>query len=64
MAASTQVLFFCIADLAAIEPTYQYSLKWFNALFIKSIKDSEKGSGECLCAISSFSSSQSTYASC
>ena len=45
VAASTQILFFCIADLAAIEPTYQYSLKWFNALFIKSIKDSEKGSG-------------------
>ena len=45
VAASTQVLFFCIADLAAIEPTYQYSLKWFNTLFIKSIKDSEKGSG-------------------
>jgi dynein heavy chain len=43
VAFSSQVLFFCIADLANIEPVYQYSLSWFIALFINSIKMSEKG---------------------
>ena len=43
VAFSSQVLFFCIADLANIEPVYQYSLTWFIALFINSIKMSEKG---------------------
>eukprot|EP00606_Chrysophyceae_sp_TOSAG23-5_P000032 GSChrysophyteH2.ASY1.ANO1.271.1 assembled CDS len=43
VAYSSQVLFFCIADLANIEPVYQYSLTWFIALFIASIKNSEKG---------------------
>jgi dynein heavy chain len=36
------VLFFCIADLANIEPVYQYSLTWFINLFIMSIQKSEK----------------------
>lgn len=36
------ILFFCIADLANIEPMYQYSLIWFTNLYIKSIKDSVK----------------------
>ena len=35
-------LFFCIADLANIDPMYQYSLSWFIKLFIRSIHDSEK----------------------
>ena len=39
----SQILFFCIADLANIEPVYQYSLTWFINLFIDSIKNSEKG---------------------
>jgi len=43
VAYSSQVLFFCIADLANIEPVYQYSLTWFISLFITSIKLSEKG---------------------
>ena len=43
VAYSSQILFFCIADLANIEPVYQYSLSWFIALFINSIKISEKG---------------------
>ncbi len=43
VAYSSQVLFFCIADLANIEPVYQYSLTWFIALFITSIKNSERG---------------------
>jgi dynein heavy chain len=35
-------LFFSIADLANIEPMYQYSLSWFINLFIMSIDNSEK----------------------
>mmetsp|Transcript_17941 Transcript_17941/g.24224 ORF Transcript_17941/g.24224 Transcript_17941/m.24224 type:complete len:1197 (-) Transcript_17941:106-3696(-) len=42
IAASTQVLFFCISDLANIEPVYQYSLGWFIQLFGLSIDNSEK----------------------
>eukprot|EP00614_Pseudopedinella_elastica_P018404 CAMPEP_0172648382 /NCGR_PEP_ID=MMETSP1068-20121228/241239_1 /TAXON_ID=35684 /ORGANISM="Pseudopedinella elastica, Strain CCMP716" /LENGTH=2530 /DNA_ID=CAMNT_0013462701 /DNA_START=4 /DNA_END=7593 /DNA_ORIENTATION=- len=44
IAYTTQVLFFCISELAAIEPTYQYSLGWFTNLFVNSIKGSEKAS--------------------
>ena len=29
------VLFFCISDLASIEPMYQYSLTWFINLFLQ-----------------------------
>ncbi|KXS15928.1 hypothetical protein M427DRAFT_111568 [Gonapodya prolifera JEL478] len=36
------VMFFCIADLAAIEPMYQYSLNWYINLFIASILNSLK----------------------
>ena len=43
VAYSSQILFFCIADLANIEPVYQYSLTWFINLFISSIVNSEKG---------------------
>lgn len=43
IAYSSQILFFCIADLANIEPVYQYSLTWFINLFINSINKSEKG---------------------
>ena len=43
IAYSSQILFFCIADLANIEPVYQYSLTWFINLFIVSINKSEKG---------------------
>ncbi|RLN44872.1 hypothetical protein BBJ28_00009701 [Nothophytophthora sp. Chile5] len=32
------LLFFCIADLALVDPMYQYSLPWFVALFVKSIR--------------------------
>lgn len=31
------LLFFCIADLASIDPMYQYSLPWFQYLFTNSI---------------------------
>eukprot|EP00949_MAST-11_sp_MAST-11-sp1_P001615 g1615.t1 len=36
-----QVLYFCISDLASLEPTYQYSLEWFINLFVRGIRDSE-----------------------
>lgn len=31
------ILFFCIVDLALIDPMYQYSLQWFNYLFVNSV---------------------------
>ena len=42
VATHASILFFCIADLANIEPMYQYSLGWFTNLYVKSIGDSEK----------------------
>nr|AML30860.1 axonemal inner arm dynein heavy chain 4 [Marsilea vestita] len=39
---SAAVLFFCISDLANIDPMYQYSLPWFVNLFINSIANSQK----------------------
>jgi len=39
-----QILYFCIADLANIEPTYQYSLEWFGSLFLRGIDESEPSS--------------------
>ncbi|KAF1322385.1 Dynein heavy chain, partial [Globisporangium splendens] len=42
VAHSSQVLFFCIDQLANIEPVYQYSLSWFINLFIASIQNSDK----------------------
>jgi dynein heavy chain len=34
-------LYFCIADLANIEPTYEYALGWFTNLFVGAIRDSD-----------------------
>lgn len=42
IAIHSSILFFSIADLANIEPMYQYSLTWFINLFILSIENSEK----------------------
>ncbi|KAM9851167.1 dynein axonemal heavy chain 7 [Aulostomus maculatus] len=42
IAIHSAILFFCIADLANIEPMYQYSLTWFINLFISSIDNSDK----------------------
>ncbi|KAK3733704.1 hypothetical protein QZH41_011231, partial [Actinostola sp. cb2023] len=42
IAIHSAILFFSIADLANIEPMYQYSLTWFINLFIMSIDNSEK----------------------
>ncbi|KAL1116324.1 hypothetical protein AAG570_005819 [Ranatra chinensis] len=36
------VLFFCISELANIDPMYQYSLVWFINLYYQSIDNSEK----------------------
>ena len=33
----SSVLFFCISELCAIEPMYQYSLPWFVNLYVASI---------------------------
>lgn len=42
IAVHSAILFFSIADLANIEPMYQYSLGWFINLFNLSIDNSEK----------------------
>ncbi|KAK9406180.1 hypothetical protein NXF25_004954 [Crotalus adamanteus] len=42
IAKHSSVLFFSIADLANIDPMYQYSLSWFVNLYINSIHDSNK----------------------
>jgi hypothetical protein len=36
--AYNSVLFFCIRDLASVDPMYQYSLSWFIKLFVRSIE--------------------------
>ncbi|KAG7254627.1 hypothetical protein CRUP_019802, partial [Coryphaenoides rupestris] len=42
IAKHSSVLFFSIADLANIDPMYQYSLTWFVNLYVNSIQDSNK----------------------
>jgi len=39
------LLFFCIIDLAYIDPMYQYSLQWFSHLFGTAIDSSPKAEG-------------------
>ncbi len=39
----TSILFFCISDLAAIDPMYQYSLPWFINLFVASVNAAAPG---------------------
>ena len=43
IAVHSSILFFCIADLANIEPMYQYSLTWFINLYL------QVGQDTCLC---------------
>lgn len=43
--AYTAVLFFAVADMANIDPMYQYSLGWFVRLFVRSITESRDGDG-------------------
>ena len=42
VAMKTSGLFFCISDLANIDPMYQYSLDFFKQLFVQAIMSSEK----------------------
>ncbi|CAH1790213.1 unnamed protein product [Owenia fusiformis] len=42
IATHSTILFFSIADLANIDPMYQYSLNWFINLFIMSIDNAER----------------------
>ena len=42
MAVNTQILFFCVADMASIDPMYQYSLEWFISIFLGSIANAER----------------------
>jgi dynein axonemal heavy chain len=41
VAQRASVLYFTIADLAMVDPMYQYSLQWFELLFVQSIDNSE-----------------------
>ncbi|XP_069839891.1 dynein axonemal heavy chain 3 isoform X1 [Dendropsophus ebraccatus] len=42
VAIHSSIVFFCISDLANIEPMYQYSLTWFINLYVHSLAHSEK----------------------
>ncbi|KAH6578000.1 hypothetical protein BASA62_000524 [Batrachochytrium salamandrivorans] len=42
VAVRTRIMFFCITELANIDPMYQYSLSWFMNLFTSAINHSEK----------------------
>lgn len=42
VAIQTRILFFCITELANIDPMYQYSLGWFMNLFSAAMTSSEK----------------------
>jgi dynein heavy chain len=36
-------LFFCIADLASVDPMYQYSMEWYIMLFLSAVDSAEAG---------------------
>lgn len=42
VAVNTQILFFCVADMANIDPMYQYSLEWFIKIFLGGIANAER----------------------
>ncbi|XP_033612844.1 dynein heavy chain 1, axonemal isoform X2 [Fukomys damarensis] len=42
VAVRTQILFFCVSDLANVDPMYQYSLEWFLSIFLSGIANSER----------------------
>ena len=42
VAVNTQILFFCVADLATVDPMYQYSLEWFISIFLGGIANAER----------------------
>ena len=45
VASHASTLFFCISELANIEPMYQFSLDWFISLFQVAINSTEKSTG-------------------
>ncbi|KAK2152282.1 hypothetical protein LSH36_335g03002 [Paralvinella palmiformis] len=42
VAFNTQILFFCVADLANMDPMYQYSLEWFISIFLGGMANAER----------------------
>ncbi|XP_048258404.1 dynein axonemal heavy chain 1-like isoform X3 [Haliotis rufescens] len=42
VAINTQILFFCVADMANIDPMYQYSLEWFINIYLSGIANAER----------------------
>ncbi|KAJ9446655.1 Dynein-1-beta heavy chain [Diplonema papillatum] len=49
----SSILYFCSTDLSQVDPMYQYSLQWFNGLFLNAVDtapvpDSELGEAEAL----------------
>ncbi|XP_014674130.1 PREDICTED: dynein heavy chain 1, axonemal-like [Priapulus caudatus] len=42
VAVRAQILFFCMSDLSLIDPMYQYSLEWFNGIFLGAIANAER----------------------
>lgn len=46
VAVNTQILFFCVADMANIDPMYQYSLEWFIKIFLGGISNAERAGKE------------------
>ncbi|XP_063674391.1 dynein axonemal heavy chain 1-like isoform X3 [Bolinopsis microptera] len=41
VAVRTQILFFCVVDLAKVDPMYQYSLEWYIKIFLNGIANAE-----------------------
>jgi len=39
VAAHSATLYFCVASLGGIDPMYQYSLRWFDALFLRALRE-------------------------
>lgn len=37
-----QILFFCLMDMANVDPMYQYSMDWFVNIFVNSMANTEK----------------------
>ena len=42
VARRASLIFFCISDLASVDPMYQYSLEWYIRLFLLAIDKAEK----------------------
>lgn len=40
----SSLLYFCVTDLAALDPMYCFSLRWFNQFFMRAIADSPQSS--------------------